>query len=126
MDIERLPDNSGLSMNQPYLIENIIDAVKIDLKMTNTRTIPAVGTLLTRDKYGPERKHNWKYITIIRMFGYLQGTSRPDISMATHQCARLNTNPKLCHERAVKRFCKYLLDTKDKGIILRPDKTKGV
>ena len=60
------------------------------------------------------------------MIGYLQGTSRPDISMATHQCARFNENPKLCHERAVKRICKYLLDTKDKRIIFRPDKKKGL
>ena len=46
--------------------------------------------------------------------------------MATHQCARFNSCPKLCHERAVKRICKYLLDTNDKGIIFQPDPTKGL
>ena len=46
--------------------------------------------------------------------------------MATHQCARFNTNPKLFHERAVKRIFKYLIDTKDKGIMFRPDKKKGL
>ena len=60
------------------------------------------------------------------MLGYLQGTSRPDISMATNQCARFNANPKLCHKRVVKRICKYLINTKDKGIIFRPDKKKGL
>ena len=60
------------------------------------------------------------------MLGYLQGTSRPDISMATYQCARFNSFLKLCRERAVKRVCKYLLDTNDKGIIFQPDPTKGL
>ena len=60
------------------------------------------------------------------MLGYLQGTTRPDISMATHQCARFNNNPKLSHERAVKRIVRYLLDTKDKGIIFQPDFSKGL
>ena len=92
--------------------------------MTNSRQTPAVEPLLTRDEDGPERKHNWKYRTLTVMLGYLQGTSRTDISMSTHQCARFNANPKLCHKRAVKRMCKYLLDTKDKGTIFRPDKTK--
>ena len=46
--------------------------------------------------------------------------------MATHQCARFNSCPNLCHERAVKRIFKYLLDTNDKGIIFQPDTTKGL
>lgn len=46
--------------------------------------------------------------------------------MATHQCTRFNANPKLCHERAVKRICKYLLDTKDKEIIFKPDASRGL
>ena len=54
------------------------------------------------------------------MLGYLQGTTCPDISMGTHQCARFNTNPKLCHEEAIKRVYKYLLATRDKSIVFKP------
>ena len=111
-------------MTRPYLIERILDAANIDLIMTNSRPTPAVGPLLTKDEYGTERKHDWKYRTLTGMIGYLQGTSRPELFMATNQCARFNANPKWCHEITVKRICKYLLDTKDKGIIFRPDKTK--
>jgi hypothetical protein len=46
--------------------------------------------------------------------------------MATHQCARFNAQPRLCHERAVKRICKYLLDTKENGIIFKHDKSRGL
>ena len=70
--------------------------------MTNSRPTPAIGTLLTRYHF--------------RACWY----------MATHQCTRFNANPKLCHKRAVKKICKYLLDTKDKEIFFRPAKKKGL
>ena len=94
--------------------------------MTNSRPTPATNPLLTRDEEGPDRKHDWKYRTLTGMLGYLQLTSIPDCSMATHQCARFNSNPKLCHERAVKRICKYLAGTMDEGIIFRLDPSKGL
>ena len=94
--------------------------------MTNSKPTPVVVPLLPRDEDGPNRKHKWKYRTLTSMLGYLQGTSRPDISIATHQCKRFNSCPKICHERYVKRICKYLLDTNDKGNIFQPDPTKGL
>ena len=57
---------------------------------------------------------------------YLQFTTRPDISVATHQCARFNNYPRLSHERAVKRTCKYLLSSKNEGTIFRPDISRGL
>ena len=60
------------------------------------------------------------------MLGYLQDTTRPDIAMAVHQCARFNCVPKLSQERAMKRIMRYLLDTKDKGLIFRPDISEGL
>ena len=46
--------------------------------------------------------------------------------MAVHQCARFNNDPKLSHERAVKRIVRYLLDTKDKGLVFKPDLSRGL
>ena len=60
------------------------------------------------------------------MLTYLQGTTRPDISTAVHQCARFSQNPKLSHERAVKRIGRYLLETKERGICFVPDPKKGL
>ena len=126
VDIQKLEDGSGLTLSQPHLIERILQAADIDLRMTNDRSVPVVGPLLCKDENGPERKHEWNYRTLTGMLGYLQSTSRPDISMAVHQCARFNNMPKLTHERAIKRICKYLLGTMDKGIVYRPDPTKGL
>ena len=126
MEIERLHDDTGFTMTQPFLIKRILEAAKIDLRMNNSRPTPVIGPLLSRDEDHPDRKHEWKYRTLTGMLGYLQGTSWPDISMATHQCTRFNSCPKLCHEQSVKRICKYLLDTNGKGIIFQPDPTKGL
>jgi len=126
VDINRLPDKSGFTMSQPYLIERILEAANIDSRMTNSRPVPVVGPLLSRDEDGPDRKHSWNYRTLTGMLGYLQLTSRPDISMATHQCARFNSCPKLSHERSINRICRYLLGTMDKGIVFRPDHSRGL
>jgi hypothetical protein len=37
-----------------------------------------------------------------------------------HQCARFSANPKVEHGKAVKWIGRYLLASKDKGIVLKP------
>jgi hypothetical protein len=51
----------------------------------------------------------------------LEKSTRPDISCAVHQCARHCANPKIQHTAAVKRIGRYLLGTKDKGLIMKPN-----
>ena len=51
---------------------------------------------------------------------------RPYITFAVQQCARFCIYPSLEHEQAVKRICRYLLRTKDKGLIFRQDKSRGL
>ena len=60
------------------------------------------------------------------MLTYLQGTTRSDIHMATHQTARFSIDSKLSHERAVHRISRYLKGTNNKGFIFRPKKVKGL
>lgn len=82
--------------------------------------------LLSIDEHGPDRKFDWHYRSVIGMLGYLQNSTRPDIFMAVHQGARFNSNPKLCHEKAIKRIARYLLGTMDKGIRYSPDPNLGL
>jgi hypothetical protein len=58
---------------------------------------------------------------VIEKLLYLEKSTRPDISCAVHQCARHCANPKIQHTAAVKRIGRYLVGTKDKGLILKPD-----
>ena len=60
------------------------------------------------------------------MLNYLEKTSRPELAYSVHQCARFCKNPKLSYERAVHKIVKYLKTTKDKGLIVKLDKTKGI
>ena len=113
-------------MTQPFLIDRIIDAMGIDKRMTNSRPTPAVKPLLHRDLDGEARHTTWNYRSIIGMMNYLQQSTRPDISFAVHQCARFCSDPKLSHERAVKRITKYLLGSKERGVTCRPDRSKGL
>ena len=110
-------------MFQIFLIYRVIQALNFDPKTNNT---PAGYPLLNKDENGPARKTSWKYRGIIGMLGYLQGTTRPDIEMATHQCARFNNDPHLSQELSVKPIGRYLLDTTYKGIIYRPGITRGL
>ena len=50
----------------------------------------------------------------------------PDLAFAVYQCVRFSICPKLCHEQAIKRICRYLKGTVDKGMILQIDESKGI
>ena len=57
---------------------------------------------------------------------YLEKGTRPDITYATHQCARFCEDPREPHGRAVEHIVKYLKKTKHRGIILDPDRAKSL
>ena len=119
--------NGSFELIQPFLIERFFKLIGLDGDSTvNTRDTPAVKPILHKDLKGLPRKHTWNHRQAIGMLTYLQGTTRPDISIAVHQCAHFCINPMLSHERAVLRIGKYLLGTKDKGVIFRPDKDRGL
>jgi hypothetical protein len=125
VDVQRLPNNEFV-LRQPFLIQRILQTMGIEPSETNARFNPVIGPLLSRDIDGPDRKFDWHYRSVIGMLGYLQNSTRPDISMAVHQCARFNSDPKLSHEKAVKRIARYLLGTADKGIHYSPDPARGL
>ena len=54
------------------------------------------------------------------MLTYLAGHSRPDIAFAVHQCARFTFNPRQSHEEAAKHTVRYLIGTRDQGLIINP------
>ena len=117
--------NDGtIELTQPFLIDRILQL--LGLSTSNPVNIPVTKPLLHRDKDGPLRTFSWNYRTAIGMLGYLAGNTRPDLLMAVHQCARFNNDPRHSHEVAVKRIGKYLRGTASKGVIFKPDKSKGI
>ena len=57
---------------------------------------------------------------------YLSSTTRPDLAFAVRQCARFTHSPKRSHELALKRIGRYLIGTKDRGMILSPNEDLNI
>ena len=103
VDIKKHKDGT-IEATESNLIERFIELVDRE-KNINVKTTPATKPLLLhKDTNGLERKHTWNYRQTIGMLTYLQGTSRPDIAMATHQAVRFCITPNLSQERVVHRI----------------------
>ncbi len=105
-------------MTQSGLIESVLQDLNLlhDSKMKDT---PSLG-ILYPDKDGVPHQHSWNYHSVIGKLNYIAQNTQPDISFAVHQCARYSVNPTALHKLAVKPIGRYLLATRDKGLILQP------
>ena len=121
--IEKRSSNS-FYLSQPGLTEKVISEAK--LESANSAVTPVSTTPIGSDKDGAPFQEEWDYATVIGMLMYLAQNSRPDISYAVHSCARFTHCPKQSHATAVKRIIRYLIGTKDKGLILSPSQTLEV
>ena len=117
-------DDGSIVMSQPGLIDRILET--LDLTNAAPKETPVTAACTAPlgkcvDAPGPSGTMNYR--SVVGMLMYLVGNTRPDCSFATHQCARFSHAPKLPHEVAVKRIGRYLLGTREGGIILRPSPT---
>ena len=117
VDIQR--EGNSVTLRQEGLTKRIISALGLDSKLSTSVATPAEKAALGRDLDGPVASGSINYPSVIGVLLYL-GHSRPDISFATHQCARYTHSPKQSHENALIRIGRYLKGTLDKGLILTP------
>lgn len=111
---------NAISMTQPGLIASVLYDLNL-LDDAKPKDTPSVG-ILYPDKDGIPRQDSWNFRSVIGKLNFIAQNTRPDISFAMHQCARYSSAPTALHELAVKRIGRYLLATKDKGLILHPTK----
>jgi hypothetical protein len=95
---------SSFELSQPFLIERITSFLGIADGKTNKQLTPVGKPLLNKDTLGVPRKYDWEYLCTVGMLTYLTGCVRPDIAMATHQCACFSVSPMRSHEQAVIRI----------------------
>ena len=62
--------------------------------------------------------------SVIGKLNFLEKSTRPDISVCVHQCARFSEQPKRSHAEAVKRIGRYLLAMRDRGLLIRPNELR--
>ena len=96
------------------------------LESANEQDVPAVNPLLHKDAGGANRLSTWNYCLAVGILNYIANSTRPDVSFATHQCARFCNDPKRSHETAIKRVGKYLKQSQEKGIILSVNRNLGL
>ena len=116
-----------VELTQLRMIQRALDIVSLNQTDTYVKThdTPATRVMQSSSDEQP-RVQKWHYRSAVGCLSYLQAMVRPDITMAVQQCAWFNNNPARAHKEAVKRICRYLVGTKDKGLILKPDQSRGL
>ena len=126
VNIDRRPDGT-IKYSQPHLIQQILKDVNMAGDNVVPKTTPAPSSrILHAHKNSKPFDESFHYRSIIGKIGYLEKGSRIDIAYINHQCARFCSDPKREHGAAIRWLCRYLKGTSKEGLIIKPDKTKGL
>ena len=115
-----------ITFTQPHLIDDILNDLGLTHAKDGKETPAASSRILTRNDDGVDHDKSFHYRSVIGKLNYLEKATRPDISFATHQCARFAAAPKKSHSRAVRWLGCYLLHSRKKGMRFRADITHGL
>ena len=115
IDIER-GEGKEITLRQTGLIDKVLKTV--GMEDCHAKESPAQATPLGTDTDGELFSEDWDYASVVGMLLYLSSNSRPDIQFAVHQCARFTHTPRKSHAAAIRRICRYLKGTRDKGLIM--------
>ena len=96
VDIKK--DGQHITLKQEGLTKRIIEALGLDSKYSTPVDTPVKSAALGRDIDGKVASGSINYASVVGMLLYL-GHSHPDISFATHQCARYTHSPKTVTQR---------------------------
>ena len=119
VDIIVQPDGS-LLLCQTGLVERIL----VDFGLTDSTSIKVtpVSEILGPFKSSAPFQDSFNYRSVVGKIMYLSSNTRCEITVANHQCARFSHDPRTPHGVALKRIGRYLLGSRDKGMIVRPTK----
>jgi hypothetical protein len=126
VQLHRDETTGHIHMTQEGLIKRIIEALGLDMDQTNAKGTPAERKPLVKDENGEPPQETFNYASVVGMLLYLSGHTRPDLAYSVSQVARFMFNPKHSHEIAIKRIGRYLIGTKEKGMIIKPTATIGI
>jgi hypothetical protein len=120
VQIERSKDGKFI-LSQPQLIDSILNDLRLNDSNVTVKDVPASSSvLLSRHLSSDPFDDHFKYSSVVGKLNYLEQCTRMDISFAVHQLARFSANPRVPHGHAMKWLGRYLVATRDKGIIYDP------
>lgn len=121
VNIQKKEDGS-FEFIQPKLINQIIKDLNFK-DNTKSKPTPGLATkLIQRDDDGELHDDSFSYRGVLGRLNYLMRSSRPELAYYVHICARFCLEPKKSHAEAVKHIGRYLIGTKDKGMVFKPRK----
>ena len=89
IQVQKLSDGM-IQLTQPQLIDSIIKDLHLQ-SGSNTKKTPAEpSNLLHKDLDGPDMTPEFHYCSVIGKLNFLEKSTRPDISISVHQCARFS------------------------------------
>ena len=106
-------DDGSILLTQPQLIDSIIKDLHLQTSSNSKKAPSMMTSLLHKDANGPAMTPDFHYRSVIGKLNFLEKSTRPDISISVHQCARFSENPKRSHTETVKRIGRYLLSSRD-------------
>lgn len=111
-------EDGALELKQKGSIDKVLRQMKIRENARPCNT-PAVKDGRPRKI---EKRHNfdWDYASVVGTLLWISSNTRPDIAFAVASATRHMSSPNVEHYRAVHRIGRYLLGTREKGLILRP------
>ena len=118
--LSRVAGTRQLVMTQEGLITRVLDALGLDNGTATPKNTPCIKSPLSKDVNGDPVTGAFNYPSVVGMLLYLAGHSRPDISYAVSCAARFCFAPRHSHEVGVKMIGRYLLATRDKGLVMNP------
>ena len=116
-----------IHLTQPHLIDQIISDLGLTQENVKIKETPSMSSkILRRDDTGQDFDKSFNYRSVVGKLNYLEKATRSDIAYITHQCARFTESPKESHAKALRWLGRYLKGTRDKGLILKPNKGTGL
>ena len=121
--IEYDRDRRRMKLTQPVLIQSINDEFDIPTCGQEPRTPAAPGQVLP--PYDPSAPLSPEELTKFRSgvgkMIHLMKWSRPEISYAVHELSKYMKGANAVHVKAMHRLFRFLLLTKERGLVLQPD-----
>jgi hypothetical protein len=117
VQIDRINENT-FNLSQPHLINDIIKELRLDgQNVAIKNTTGASSKSLCQHLDSPSFDDHFNYCRVIGQMNYLEKCSRLDISCAVHLEARFVSNPRLQHGKALKWLGRYLVGSREKGMV---------
>ena len=121
-------EDGGFELTQTKLIERLVEVLGLsDTKPRSEKKTPAlIGESLGSCEDEDPMIESWDYHQAVGILLYISNNTRPDIAFSVSQVARFTSNPKQSHAKALIRIARYLQDTKENGLLLKPNDNLGI